>query len=327
MPELYPLKFQTIFKEKIWGGQKINTVLGKDYGNLENCGETWELSGVDGNVSLVSNGNLKGLGLDKILKDYGKNVLGKKIHQHFGNEFPLLIKFIDAAQDLSIQVHPDDKLAKERHNGSGKTEMWYILQADEGSTLIDGFAKNTSREEYQRYLDSGRLQELLNVENVKKGDAFYLPAGRVHTIGKGLLLAEIQQTSDITYRIYDFDRVDKNGIKRELHTELALDAIDFSKIHQAKSPYGEKKNECNSIVKTPFFSTNKFNVDDSLEIDHSSLDSFKIYICTSGSGRIAGEELILGDVLLIPASIKTYRIEPIDRLELLETYIDPDLLK
>lgn len=323
MQELYPLKFSTIFKEKIWGGKKIETILGKNYGDLENCGETWELSGVEGNISEVSNGSLQGRRITDLIEEYQDNLVGKSIIERFGNEFPLLIKFIDAAQDLSIQVHPDDTLAKKRHNGYGKTEMWYILQADEGSSLISGFSKETKKEEYLEYFNRGKLSDLLNREQAKKDDVFFLPAGRVHTIGKGLMLAEIQQTSDITYRIYDFDRVDKEGHKRELHVEEALDAIDFKHYPEFKTPYPKTSNTTNSIISTPFFTTNKLSLNQSFSVDRSGLDCFKIYIGVGGSGTIAGEQLGFGEVLLVPASMKSYTIEPDGEVELLETYIEP----
>lgn len=322
MSEIYPLKFKTIFKEKIWGGQKIKTILGKDYGNLDNCGETWELSGVEGNISEVSSGILAGKKITDLIKLRKGELVGKKIYQQFGNEFPLLIKFIDAAQDLSIQVHPDDKMAKERHNGFGKTEMWYILQADENASLISGFNKETNKEEYLETFNAGKLTDLLNREQTKKHDVFFLPAGRVHTIGAGLMLAEIQQTSDITYRIYDFDRVDKEGNKRELHLEEALDAIDFKHYPNYKTPFVDKRNETNTIISTPFFTTNKLTLDQKINIDRSKLDCFKIYIGVGGNGKIAGESISFGEIMLVPASMKNYTIEPEGELELLETYID-----
>ena len=320
--ELYPLKFQTIFKEKIWGGQKIKKILGKDIGNLNNCGETWELSGVKGNVSLVSNGSLAGIDLNQLIKKYGAELMGQKIITRFGNEFPLLIKFIDAAEDLSIQVHPDDDLARKRHNGFGKTEMWHILQADKNSTLISGFNKQTNREEYLDFFESGRLMELLNSEKAEQGDVFFLPAGRIHTIGKGLLLAEIQQTSDITYRIYDFDRVDKEGNRRTLHLEESLDALDFNFYEKYKTDYSKKKNTENKIISSTFFTTNKFILDKPLTLDRFSQDCFKIYICTAGTGIVEGENLKTGEVLLVPANKKFISIEPKHEFELLETYIE-----
>ena len=213
---LYPLKFKTIYKEKIWGGHKINTHLNKDFSPLDNCGETWEISGVEGNISITENGNLSGKSLTELIKEYKSELVGNSVYEKFGNEFPLLIKFIDANADLSVQVHPNDELAEKRHGSKGKTEMWYIFQADENSSLISGFKRPLDKKVYQDHLASGSLDQILNREKVETGDVFFIPAGRVHTIGKGILLTEIQQTSDVTYRIYDFDRIDKNGNKREL---------------------------------------------------------------------------------------------------------------
>lgn len=322
MSEIHPLKFKTIFKEKIWGGQKIKTILGKDHGDLDNCGETWELSGVEGNISEVANGVLVGSKITNLIQEHKEALVGDKIYKQFGNEFPLLIKFIDAAQDLSIQVHPDDQLALKRHNMRGKSEMWYILQSENGSELISGFNQNLTQEQFKKHHQNGSLNTILNKEKVEKGDVFYLPAGRIHTIGKGLLLTEIQPTTDITYRIYDFDRVDKDGNKRELHLEEALDAIDFNHYLNYKTPFIDNKNQANHIIATPFFTTNKLTLDRSLDIDRSSLDCFKIYIGVGGKGRIAGESIEFGEVMLVPASIKNYTIEPEGELELLETYIE-----
>lgn len=322
MSELYPLKFKTIFKEKLWGGQKIKTILGKDFGDLENCGETWELSGVPGNISVVSNGALSGKTLSQIVEKYTVDLVGKKIYESYGSEFPLLIKFLDANQDLSVQVHPNDELARKRHNCPGKAEMWYVVQADDGSSLINGFKRDTNKVEYLDYFHSGKILELLHSEIVSKGDVYYLPAGRVHTIGKGLLIAEIQQTSDVTYRIFDFNRLDKERNKRELHTDLALDALNYAKPDQIKSTYEEVSNKTNAIVSSPYFITNKFIVNERIELNRADLDCFKIYIGVGGAGIIAGEPIRLGEVILIPASMKSFEIEPEDALELLETYIE-----
>lgn len=322
MSELYPFKFKTIFKEKLWGGQKIKTILGKDFGDLDNCGETWELSGVANNISEVANGPLVGETLANLVLNYKELLVGESIYLRFGNEFPLLIKFLDAAQDLSVQVHPDDELARQRHNCSGKAEMWYIIQADENSSLINGFRHDTNKVEFLDHSRSGKILELLHEENVEKGDVYFLPAGRVHTIGKGLLLAEIQQTSDVTYRIFDFDRLDKDGNKRELHTELALDALDYNKPDYVKSEYEEKINATSSIVSSPYFTTNKLVIDEKFEVDRLNLDCFKIYIGIGGKGKISGESIQMGEVILIPASMKNYTIEPEGTLDLLETYID-----
>ena len=321
MSKLYPLKFRPIFKEKLWGGQKMKTILGKACGHLNKCGESWELSGVKGNISVIANGPLAGQDLTSLLKERKGDLVGGRIYKQFGNQFPLLIKFIDAAQDLSIQVHPNDELAKKRHNCPGKSEMWYILQADSEATLINGFKRNTNKEEYQQLLNKGALLDLLYTEAVSEGDVFYLPSGRVHTIGKGILIAEIQEPSDITYRIYDFDREDQNGQKRELHTELAIEAINYNKPNEVKSKYDDSPNQTNTTVESPHFTTNKLRIDRSMEVNRSELDCFKIYIGIGGKGRIANEKMKLGEVMIVPANYKEYTIEPDEELELLETYI------
>jgi mannose-6-phosphate isomerase len=322
---LYPLKFNTIFKDKLWGGNKIKTVLGKDFGDLPNCGETWEISGVEGNISVVSEGALKGRDLKSLIQTNGDELLGKEIHKRFGTDFPLLIKFIDADQDLSIQVHPDDDLAQERHKGVGKTEMWYVLQADQGASLICGFNQPTDRKKYLEKFESGKLMDILNKEKVTADDVFLLPAGRVHTIGKGLLIAEIQQTSDITYRIYDFDRVDDEGNKRELHVEQALDAINYEFLDQYKTSYRDIANGRSTLVICPYFTTNKLNLDQNFSVSLPDLESFKIYICIDGEAMIAtgsgDAELVKGDVVLVPAVIKDYQIQTKGQVTLLESYI------
>lgn len=321
---LYPFIFQTIYKDKIWGGQKIKTILGKNYGDLPNCGETWEVSGVSGNISVVENGELAGRTLTEMIDRYQSDLLGKKVYQRFGNEFPLLIKFIDANQDLSIQVHPNDQLARKRHNSFGKTEMWYVLQADAGSSLITGFNQQLNREQYLEKFNAGQLTDILNQESVKDHEVYFLPAGRVHTIGKGLLIAEIQQTSDVTYRIYDFDRVDDRGNKRELHVEEALDAIDYQYYDQYKTLYEEKQNQRNELVSCPYFVTNKLTLNEPFDAS-LSVDSFRIYICLEGAATVSTPggnlHLIKGQVTMIPANLERVRLEPIEAVTLLETYV------
>jgi len=324
--ELYPLKFNPIFKEKIWGGQKIKTILGKDFGSLPNCGETWEISGVKGNVSVVSEGLLKGCGLDALIEEYKGKLVGERIYREFGNEFPLLVKFIDANEDLSIQVHPDDKVAKVKHSCMGKTEMWYVFQAEEGARLNTGFKEGVTKEKYLEYLEKKKLEEILNFEEVKAGDVFFLPAGRVHFIGKGILLAEIQQTSDITYRIYDFDRVDDKGQKRELHTELALDVIDFNHYPDYKTKYTDQLNTPVQLVKNVCFTTNLLHVDGSVSRSYKGLDCFVIYVCFEGKAVVNyGKQSVTiqkGDCLLIPASIDEVVVESTTETKLLESYIE-----
>jgi mannose-6-phosphate isomerase len=323
---LYPLKFNSIYKDKIWGGNKIRTILNKDFGNLPNCGESWELSGVSGNISVVKEGPLKGNHLNELIEQYRENILGEGILKKFGKEFPLLIKFIDANEALSIQVHPDDSLAKKRHNSAGKTEMWYIIQADHGATLISGFNREMDKTKYLDFLNKGALTQVLNIENAEDDDAFFIPAGRVHTIGKGLLLAEIQQSSDVTYRIYDFDRRDHNGRKRELHTEQSIDAIDYHRYEKYKTDYDKNVvNEIQEIVNSKYFITNKLLFKHSFTRDYEILDSFVILICLKGSGIIEYHEgqvnISKGDVVLLPAVIKKINIEIQSEIKLLETYI------
>lgn len=323
--ELYPLKFKSIFKDKIWGGQKIKTILGKDFSPLPNCGETWELSGVQGNISEVANGALTGQLLTEVIAAAGDALLGRRIRREYGEEFPLLIKFIDANDDLSIQVHPDNELAQKRHNSKGKTEMWYIMQADAGATLISGFSQDLDRASYQKAFDEGRLNEILNREVAQTGDVFFLPAGRVHTIGKGLLLAEIQQTSDVTYRIYDFDRRDAEGNLRELHIEESLDAIDYKKYDQYKTPYKDQADTRVDIVSCEYFTTNKLTLTGDFELDHSGLDCFKIYICLEGNAKLIHpggvENLQMGEVILVPAALEKYKFETSGGVTMLESYI------
>lgn len=326
MKMLYPLKFKTIFKDKIWGGNKIDTILKKNFSPLPNCGETWELSAVEGNVSVVDNGELAGEPLDRLIADKGNEILGRKVIEKFGEEFPLLIKFIDAREDLSVQVHPNDELAQVRHQGKGKTEMWYIMQADENASLIAGFNQPMDRASYLDHFNKGELATVLNRVDVHEGDVFFIPAGRIHTIGKGILLAEIQQTSDITYRIYDFDRIDAEGNKRQLHTDEALDALDYKFYDTYKTSYVAGINERISLVQSEYFTTNKFEINEPLNLDYETLDSFVIYIFTKGNGRLKhddGEEIIkMGDVYLLPAAMRHAQIIPAGKLEFLEVYVE-----
>lgn len=326
MNQLYPFKFKTIFKDKIWGGNKIKTILNKDFSPLPNCGETWEISGVKGNLSVVNEGDLAGQSLIQLIKSYKGDLVGNKVFEKFGEEFPLLIKFIDANDDLSIQVHPDDNLAKERHNSFGKTEMWYILQADENAKLNTGFNKTLDEQLYLSHLNSNTLEEILNFENVKAGDVYFLPAGRVHYIGKGVCLAEIQQTSDITYRIYDFDRTDDKGNKRELHTEQALAAIDYQFYENYKTQYDKKLNESATLVKCPYFTTNLLEMDESVSRNYINIDSFVIFIALEGNLSLQFDNGIIsitkGDCVLLPSCLKNIQLVPEGYGKLLEVYIE-----
>lgn len=325
MTLLYPIKFKPIYKDKIWGGQKIKTVLNKDYSPLPNCGEVWVLSGVEGNQTKIENGFLAGNELNEIVEVYMEDLLGDAIFQRFGNEFPILIKFIDANDWLSIQVHPDDELAWKRHKSTGKTEMWYILDAEDGAELISGFSTKVDKEGYQKHLEDKTLKEIMNFEKVKKGDVFYMPSGRVHALGPGILLAEIQQTSDVTYRIYDWDRIDASGMSREIHTDLALDALDFNVYDNYRTEYLQKTNETVNLVESPYFITNQVHLTSPIKKDYSELDSFVIYICTNGKFSVKHEgsdiSVNVGEAILLPAALDYIKIYPKPETVILEVYM------
>jgi mannose-6-phosphate isomerase len=326
MNTLYPIKFSPICLEKIWGGNRLKTLLNKKY-NTKNCGESWEISGVEGNISVVANGFLKGNDLSELIEIYMGDLVGDKVYEKFGNEFPLLIKFIDAQDDLSIQVHPNDELSKERHNAFGKTEMWYVVDVAEGALINSGFNQLVDKEKYLEYLENGKLIDLLKYDETKVGDVYFIPAGRVHAIGKGSMVAEIQQTSDVTYRIFDYNRKDDKGNERELHTELALDAIDFSYLEDYKTKYSTEPNKSTEIVSCKYFTTNILEFDNSLEKDYFQIDSFVIYITLEGNFEIeteAGlEKVEKGETVLIPANIDNLKLKPLNgKVKLLEVYVD-----
>lgn len=321
--EHYPMKFRPIFKERLWGGTQLKSVLNKDISS-DITGESWELSAVEGDVSIVANGSFEGQSLQDLIHQYPQEILGKSVYERFGEAFPILIKFIDAQQDLSIQVHPNDELAQKRHNCLGKTEMWFVMQAEENAQLIVGFNKNTDQKEYETHLKQGTLTELMNYESVKKGSTFFINTGKVHAIGAGILLAEIQQTSDITYRVYDFNRKDKHGNLRELHTEQALDAIDYEKKDDFKVEYSTEANTANPMVSCPYFITQYLKLDKDFNIDISQRDSFSIYICVDGNGTLSNENgsipIRKGETVMVPAASKHIQIETLG-IELLEVFL------
>ena len=327
MKNLYPLKFRPIFKEKIWGGNKLQSLLQKS-SSLENLGESWELSGVQDDISVVSDGFLKGNNLEELIEVYMGELVGERIYDQFGTEFPLLIKYIDANDRLSIQVHPDDELAKERHGAYGKTEMWYVIQADANAELVSGFNRTIDRDSYLIALQNGKLENFLQYDAVNDGDVFFIPAGRVHAIGKGIVVAEIQQTSDVTYRIFDYNRVDDKGQSRELHTELALDAINFKHYPQGKTDYQSKLNESVELVKCNYFTTNLLQLSTEIDRDFSKIDSFVIYLCIDGAYSFEWESDSIGvhkgETILVPASIENFTLKPTagSPVKLLEVYID-----
>ncbi len=318
--ELYPLVFEPILKDRIWGGTKLQAVLGKKV-PTQTTGESWELSAVDDAISIVKEGVYKGMQITALLEKYPEEILGSKVHQQFGSTFPLLFKFLDAKEDLSIQVHPNDELAKKRHNSFGKTEMWYIMQADKDATIIAGFKEKSSPQEYLEHLKSKSLIKILNEVKVKKGDVHFLETGTVHAIRGGILIAEIQQTSDITYRVYDWDRKDAEGKSRELHIDEALDAINYNKTATQKQ-YSKEVNQHNTVVNCPYFTTNYIPLDGTVKVDKDG-SSFTVYICTEGNFSIKIEDkdytFKMGDTVLMPAVISDFALT--GKATLLEIYI------
>lgn len=323
---LYPLKFKPIFAEKVWGGNKIKT-LGFDY-EQPNCGELWALSSVEGSESVVANGFLADNNLTEVLEIYMGELIGERNYQRFGNQFPILIKLIDSNDRLSIQVHPDDTLAQQRGMEMGKTEMWYILETEPGAEIVDGFQRQVTPEEYQQFLDLGKVESLLHVEHPEPGDMFFIPAGRVHALGKGLLLAEIQQTSDCTYRIYDYNRPGLDGKPRQLHTAEAMAAIDFSELRDGKTHYRYEENKTVNLAECPYFTTNLISLTKPVRKDFSKLDSFVVYLCTEGIAAIKSMGKITpfhaGEAILIPAVAEEVELFSEGPAKLLEVYIDND---
>ncbi len=322
MKKLYPLKFKPILKDKIWGGTKLTEQFNKP-SNSNQLGESWEISTVPGDVSEVVNGEFKSQNLQDLLELYKGDLIGDKNYKRFGNNFPLLIKFIDAKQDLSIQLHPDDELAKKRHNSFGKTEMWYVMQADENANLIVGFNQEIDGKTYLRHLEEKTLTEILNFDKVKAGDTYFIEAGRLHAIGAGVLLAEIQQTSDVTYRVYDWDRVDEEGNERELHNDIAIDAFKFDLKDDFRINYNKEKNASNKMVSCPFFTTNFIELDSNLEKENIH-DSFLIYMCVDGEVEVVTEDtkevISKGETILLPAVVKDFTLNS-KNAKLLEVYV------
>lgn len=329
----YPLKFEPILKQVIWGGDKICS-----YKSLpekrDGIGESWEISQLEGYVSVVSEGALKGRSLSELIAADATGLLGTRVQARFGNEFPLLIKFIDAKQDLSVQVHPDDKSARRNHGASakGKTEMWYVLSCEPGAQLVTGFSEDIDLAQYKRRIADDSIEEVLHREQPQPGDAFFIHPGCVHSIGKGLLLAEIQQSSDYTYRLYDYNRVDANGQRRELHTALAAEVLDYRRNTDSRIRYERVENQAVTLADCPYFTTNLLELNaatgtKALHRDLRHLGSFVICICIGGSVRLlAGEEqketvLHRGETVLVPAALADYSLLPQPKATLLETYI------
>ncbi len=323
---MYPLKFEPILKQTLWGGEKIIPFKHLNE-TLSNVGESWEVSAVEGSESVVANGPEKGMTLPEMVRRYKEELVGEANYARFGEKFPLLIKFIDAKLDLSIQVHPDDALAKKRHNSFGKNEMWYVISSDPGAKLISGFSQEITPKEYKERVHDGTFAEVLQDCAIQPGDVFYVPAGRVHGIGAGAFVAEIQQTSDITYRIYDYNRKDKNGKTRELHTAQAVDAINFADVQDDfRTAYDHVQNEPVEVVACPYFTTSVYDMTEEITCDYSELDSFVIFICVEGSCRLTDNEnneisLQAGETVLLPAATQNVTIVPDQHVKLLETYV------
>lgn len=318
--KFYPLQFEPIFKERIWGGEKLKILLDKPI-TSKNIGESWELSTVEGDVSIISNGEWKGKSLTDIIKEWPNEILGTEVYARFGKQFPLLFKYLDAREDLSIQVHPNDELARKRHNSFGKTEMWYIMQADNDARVIAGFKEKSNPDEFLENLKNKTLLSILDEVKVKSGDVFFLETGTVHSIGRGLVIAEIQQTSDITYRIYDFDRLDAKGNKRELHIDLALDAINYNKV-DTHIKYNAELNQSNTVVDCPYFTTNLLPLDGEITVSKSG-KTFTVYMCVEGTFDMVYNSSKLqckkGDTILIPAGMNTFILN--GKASILEIYI------
>ena len=321
---LYPLKFKPIFKDKIWGGRKIKEVLGMDYGPLPNCGEVWLLSGIWDEQSEIANGDFEGDEINDLVETFMGDLVGESVFDKYGEQFPLLLKIIDANDWLSVQVHPDDELAQKRGLGNGKTEMWYVMQADKDAELVMGFNREMTRMDYVKVMENSTLRDVLNYEQVKAGDVFFIPAGRVHALGPDIMVAEIQQTSDTTYRIYDWDRINEAGMSRELHIPQSVEAIDFSIPDQYKIEVPDVMNKTVSVVDCQYFVTNLLQLEGEMEKDYSNLDSFVVLIALEGNFTLKwGNGAVFankGECVLIPNVIKKVAIRAEQYCKLLEVY-------
>ncbi|MBN3034201.1 MAG: class I mannose-6-phosphate isomerase [Bacteroidales bacterium] len=327
MEGLYPLKFKPLLLEKIWGGRRIGEILDFRPDPVAGIGEAWLVSGVEGKESEVINGYLKGNNLNELVEVFMDDLVGEQVYEHYGNQFPVLVKLIHSNDWLSIQVHPNDDLAYRRHGLPGKSELWYIMEAEEGAELISGFNRRIGKADYLSHLEEKSLTGILNFEKVKGDDVFFIPAGRIHALGPGIVLSEIQQTSDITYRIYDWDRIDAAGFTRELHTGAALEAIDFSFPDSYKTQYEPRINETVTLNENRHFTTRLLWCDASLRKDYSGLDSFVILQAVQGGCRIvASREVVVlkcGETVLLPATQEVIEVHPAGPARLLEVYCLP----
>ena len=316
------IKFEPLLKQTLWGGSKIIPFKHLD-AQLDIVGESWEISGVKDSETVVANGPFKGMSLNQLVIGQKELLVGKENYQRFGDEFPLLIKFIDACQDLSIQVHPSDEIAHRQGKSRGKTEMWYVLESTPGAQLYSGLKQRITPEQYKEMVENDTITDVLARYEVSAGDVFFIPAGRIHSIGAGCFVAEIQQTSDVTYRIYHFKRKDKNGNYRELHTQLASESIDYTVHDNYRVDYECLKNEGVQVATCPYFTTAVYDLTEPMILDYSELDSFVILIGVKGAGKLIceGEEMSfqMGDTVLLPATTKEVKVEGV--LKFLETYV------
>lgn len=325
---MYPFKFRPILKTVVWGGEKIAPYK-EVVTDQHNIGESWELSGVKGHESVIANGEFEGRTIADVVAEYKGKLVGEHVYANTGDEFPLLIKFIDARGDLSIQVHPNDELAGKRHNSKGKTEMWYVVGADENAHLLAGLSEELTPEQYVERVEDNTITDVLSSFNVKAGDVFFLPAGRIHAICKGCFIAEIQQTSDITYRIYDYGRLGLDGKPRELHTELAKDAIDYKVYPDYRTHYEETQDAENMLVDCNYFTTSLYSLDKEVSKDLKDIDSFLVVMCVEGTGSLTDHEeedhtltLHQGETVLIPATSKGVTFSPsASGLKIITSYI------
>lgn len=324
MLQLYPLKFTPILKDKIWGGKKIAQLqISNDA--TEKTGEAWILSGVENDETLVVNGFLAENTINELIEIYMAELVGEKNFETFGYEFPLLYKVIDANDDLSVQVHPNDELALKRHDCNGKSEMWYIMDAEKDAEIILGFNQDMNQLKFLENLENKTILDILSRQKVRIGDAYYIPSGCIHALRKGVLLAEIQQTSDITYRVWDWERVDENGNSRELHVNEALEAINYNARNDGATRSQGIINGTSSLVKSPYFHTNEIALTQGIEKKYTDLDSFVTLFCVKGQGVVVANEISVeiktGELVLIPATIDTVQIFPTNSMRILETYI------
>lgn len=324
---LYPLKFSPQLKYRIWGGSKLRDQYGKEVPeSMDKCGESWELSAVEGSLSVLENGFLAGNNIQELAEVYMGDLVGEKVFQEFGVEFPLLIKLIDTTDYLSVQVHPDNQMAERLHHAFGKTELWYILDAESDSQIVTGFNRSINSQEFQQALDSDQLPSLLKQDQVRADDLIYVPARSVHSLGKGITLVEIQQTSDVTYRVYDWNRTEPDGTKRELHTDLAMEAIDFEANPVLPERAAVVPNVPQELKQTPFFNVNRLYLTKGVERDFFERDTFRIYICLEGAASIRSantEEVFIskGELVLMPANLPLAVIVPKAEAKLLEVFL------